>query len=79
VRPGTAPGVLEERDVGAGIPLLVGVEKVIDGRVVLVDGLLHEPQAECARVEVDVRRRVAADGRHVMHAVEPHVSLLTDT
>ena len=51
--------VLEERDVAAGRPVLVGVEEVVDGRVVLVDRLLHEPEAENACVEVDVPRRVA--------------------
>ena len=67
--------VLEERDVGAGVPVLVGVEEVVDRRVVLVHGLLHEPQAEDARVEVDVPRRVGGDARHVVDAVEaPDVS-----
>src|SRR4051794_41983565 len=69
---GSRVRILEERDVRAGPPFLVGVEEVVDGRVVLVDGLLHEPQAEDARVEVDVARRVARDARHVMDAVEPH-------
>ena len=52
--------VLEERDVRARASLLVRVEEVVDGRVVLVDGLLHEPEPEDARVERDVapaRRR----------------------
>ena len=64
--------VLEEGDVGAGIALLVRVEEVVDGRVVLVDRLLHEPQAEQARVELDVSRRVCRDRRDVMHAFELH-------
>ena len=46
--------VLEERDVGAGAALLVRVEQVVDGRVVLVDRLLDEPQPEDADVELDV-------------------------
>src|SRR4051794_18275092 len=71
---GSRVRILEERDVRAGPPFLVGVEEVVDGRVVLVDGLLHEPQAEDARVEVDVPRRIARDARHVMDAVEPHCS-----
>ena len=58
--------VLEERDVGAGAAVLVGVEQVVDGRVVLVHRLLHEPQPERARVELDVRRRVARDARDVV-------------
>ena len=52
----TSPGVLEERDVASGRPVLVGVEEVVDGRVVLVHGLLHEPKSEHAGVEVDVPR-----------------------
>ena len=66
--------VLEERDVGARVPLFVGVEEVVDGRVVLVDRLLHEPQAEDARVEVDVPRRVAGDARDVVDPVETHLA-----
>ena len=38
--------VLEERDVRAGRASLIGVEEVVDGRVVLVDGLLDQPQPE---------------------------------
>ena len=53
-----------------GAPGLVRVEEVVDGRVVLVDRLLHEPQAEDARVEVDVARRVGRDARDVVDAVE---------
>ena len=71
-RPRRDAGILEERDVAPGRPVLVGVEEVVDGRVVLVDGLLHEPQAEDARVEVDVPRRIAGDARDVVDAVERH-------
>ena len=66
--------VLEEGDVRARVPLLVGVKEVVDGRVVLVHGLLHEPQPEDAGVEVDVPRSVGRDARHVVDAVEPHVA-----
>ena len=45
---------------------------MVDGRVVLVDGLLHEAQAEHARVEVDVAGGVAGDGRDVVDPLEPH-------
>ena len=73
--PGARPAaprarVLEEGDVGARAALLVGVEEVVDGRVVLVDRLLDQPQAEHARVEVDVPRRVARDQRDVVDALE---------
>ncbi len=69
---GRGARVLEEGDVRACAPLLVRVEEVVDGRIVLVDRLLHEPQPEDARVEVDVAGRVAGDARDVMDAVEPH-------
>ena len=55
--PGACVRVLEERQVAACTPLLVGVEEVVDGRVILVHGLLDEPQAEDANVEVDVAGR----------------------
>src|SRR5919106_2479116 len=69
-------GVLEEGDVGPRATLLVGVEEVIDGRVVLVDRLLDHPQPEHARIEVDVARRVPGDARDVVDAVEPHAPRL---
>ena len=66
--------ILEEGDVRAGTAVLVRVEEVVDRRVVLVDRLLHHPQAEHAGVEVDVPRCVAGDAGHVVDAFEPHVS-----
>src|SRR2546429_1711384 len=65
-------GILEERQVGTGRPLLVAVEEVVDGRVVLVDALLYQPQAEHAGVELDVGRCVAGDGGDVVDALELH-------
>ncbi len=59
-----------------GVPVLVGVEEVVDGRVVLVDRLLHEPEAEDAGVVLDVPRRVGGDARDVVDAVEPHAGSL---
>jgi hypothetical protein len=47
---------------------------VVDGRVVLVDRLLHEPQAEHADVELDVGGRVARDRGDVVDAFELHES-----
>ena len=67
---GRGAGVLEERDVGAGGAVLVGVEEVVDAGVVLVDGLLDQPQAQHARVEVDVAGRVAGDQGDVVDAVD---------
>ena len=65
-------GVFEEREVRPRRPRLVGVEQVVDGRVVLVDGPLDHPQAEDADVELDVGRRVARDGGDVVDALELH-------
>jgi hypothetical protein len=64
--------VLEERQVAAGPRLGIGVEEVVDGRVVLVDGLLDQSQAEHPHVELDVGGRVARDGRDVVNAFEAH-------
>ena len=69
-------GILEERDVGARGAALVRVEEVVDGRVVLVDRLLDEAEAERAGVELDVARRVAGDAGHVVDAFEPHAAIL---
>jgi hypothetical protein len=66
------PRVLEEGELRSRAPALVGVEEVIDARVVLVDGLGHQPQAEDARVEIDVARRVPGDRGDVVDAVEAH-------
>ncbi len=67
---GLRAGVLEERDVRAGRAVLVGVEEVVDARVVLVDRLLDQPQTEHARVEVDVAASVAGDQGDVVDAVD---------
>src|SRR5436309_14427543 len=64
--------ILEERDVRAHGAELVRVEEVVDGRVVLVDRLLHQAEPEHARVEVDVARRVAGDRGHVVDSLEAH-------
>ena len=71
--------VLEEGDVGAGAAALVGIEEVVDGRVVLVHRLLHEPQPERARIELDVRRRIAGDARDVVDSFEAHVARILPT
>ena len=69
--------VLKEGEVAAGAPLLVSVEEVVDGRIVLVDRLLDEPQAEDADVEVDVARRVARDAGDVVNPLEAHRCTVT--
>jgi hypothetical protein len=70
--PAAGVRVLEERQVTSRAPLLVGVEEVVDGRVVLVHGFLDEPEAEDAHVEVDVARRVGRDARDVVDSLEAH-------
>src|SRR6266550_5702510 len=69
---GTGVRVLEEGEVAAGAALLVRVEQVVDGRIVLVDGLLHEAQPEDAHIEVDVAGGVARDAGDVVNALEAH-------
>ena len=64
--------VLEEGDVGPRVATLVRVEEVVHGRVILVDGLLDEAEAEQADVELDVSRRVGRDRSHVVDAFELH-------
>ena len=66
---------LEEGEVGAGAALLVGVEEVVDGRLVLVDGFLDQSQSEDAGVEVDVVLRVRGDRRDVVDSLKIHRSL----
>src|SRR5438876_2148794 len=78
--PGARPpagdrGILEERQIGARRALLVAIEQVVDARVVLVDALLHQAQAQHARVELDVAGRVTGDGGYVVDALELHVGL----
>ena len=68
--PARGAGILEEREVHPRRAVVAAVEQVIDGRVVLVDRLLDEPQAEHARVELDVRGRIAGDRGDVMDALE---------
>jgi hypothetical protein len=69
---GDRAGVLEERQLRAGPALLVGVEQVVDARIVLVDGLGDHPQAHDPRVEVEVALRIAGDRRDVVDAFESH-------
>ena len=69
---GRGARVLEEGQVHPGRAVLVAVEEVVDGRVVLVDRALDHPQAEQARVELDVPGGVAGDRSDVVDALEPH-------
>ena len=67
-RPGTRFRVLEEGQVGAGLPI-VGVEQVVDGRVVLVHGLLDQPKPQHTGVEVEVPRGVTHDAGDIRSRV----------
>ena len=62
--------ILEKGEIGARAAVLVRIEQVVDARVVLVDGLLDEPEAHDACVEQDVAGRVGGDGADVMDSVE---------
>src|SRR5262249_52622895 len=70
--PARRAAILEERDVGARAPVLIGKEHVVHARVVLVHGLADEAQAQHARVEVDVLEDVTGDAGDVVHAFESH-------
>ena len=72
--PGAGPAqgrarILEEGQVGARVPILVGEKEVVDGRVVLVDGFLDQPQTQHAGVEVDVALGVLGDRGDVVDAL----------
>ena len=67
--------ILEERQVEPGAAVVIAVEEVVDGRVVLVDGLLDEPEPEQAGIEIEVRLGVAGDRADVVDAVEFHAPL----
>ena len=69
---GRRPGVFEEGQVEAGAAGVIAIEEVVDGGVVLVDGLLDHPEPEHPGVEIDVRLRVAGDRADVMDALEFH-------
>src|SRR5918999_314109 len=65
-------GELEERHDRPRAPLLVAVVEVVDVGLVVVDGLLDEPQTEHLDVEVDVALGIARDRRHVVDAFQAH-------
>ena len=59
---------IEEGEIGAGIGFAVGVEQVIGGDVVLVDGLLHQPHAQQAGVEGQIVPRLRRDRGQMMNS-----------
>src|SRR5207245_5293634 len=62
--------ILEEREVSARAAFLIRIEEVIDGGVVLVDGLLDQPEAHDAGVEQDIPGGVCRDRADVMDSVQ---------
>src|SRR5262245_25808653 len=48
----------------------VGEEEMIRTRIVLIDAPLHEAHSQDAKVEVEVRLRIARDTRDVMNAAD---------
>ena len=68
-RPGATPGYSKKVRSEPGVAALVGEEEVVDGRVVLVDRFLDQPQAQHPRVEVDVALSVLGDRGYVVDAL----------
>ena len=63
-------GPREEGEDGSRVSRRIAVIEVVGVRIVIVDGQLHQPQAEDSGVEIQVPLRVAGDRRHVMNAEE---------
>jgi hypothetical protein len=63
---------VEKGDVAAGRSHPVGIKQVIGGNVVLIDGLLDQPQAENLRVKPHIAGGVGGDGGEVMDAGKLH-------
>ena len=66
---------VEEREIGAGAALRVGVEQVIRAHVVLIDRALHETHAERLRVEEMVVANLRRDRGQMMNAEKIHIHL----
>ena len=67
---------IEERKIGAGIGLRVGVEQVIGADVVLVDGLLDQPHAEQAGIKRQILARFRGNCSQVVNSRQLHRILL---
>src|ERR1700674_49803 len=67
---GAGAGVLEERHISPCACVFVCVEEVVNGRVVLVDRFLDQPQTHHPGVKSKVAWRVSRDGGDVVDAVE---------
>jgi hypothetical protein len=69
-------GKIEEGDVAARRGDAVGIEQMIGGNVVLIDGLLDQAQTERLGVEFDIAGRVGRHGGEMMNAGKLHGSSL---
>jgi hypothetical protein len=59
------------------VPRRVTIKEVIGGDIVLIDGLLDQPQAEDVGIEGEVRGRVCRDRRDVVQTLEVHEMALS--
>lgn len=57
---------VEEGEIGARCGFAIGIEEVVGRGVVLVHGLLDQPQTQHLRVEVKIVRRIGGDGGEVV-------------
>src|SRR5947209_15685713 len=60
----------KKREVGAGMTVGVGVEKMISAGIVLVHTPLHQSHAENTCVKIQVLLRRSGDGGDVMEPVD---------
>jgi hypothetical protein len=63
---------VEEGEVGSRRGEAVGIEEVIGGDVVLVDGLLDQPEAEDIGVEIDIALGIGRNRGEVVDSGELH-------
>jgi hypothetical protein len=68
---------IEERQIGAGIGLSVGVEQMIGADIVLIDGLLDQPHAEQAGIKGQILARFRGYRGQMMNPGQLHRAVLT--
>jgi hypothetical protein len=59
-------GPIKKGDLGAGAAYLIAVEEVIGRDIILVDCFFDQPQAQHARVKIDILLGLAGYGGDVM-------------
>jgi hypothetical protein len=67
---------IKKSQVCAGTSLSVGIEEMIGGDVVLVDGLFHQTHSENACIKRVIARGVCRDRCEMMDTVELHDEIL---